>query len=122
MTMIIRLSFLVAALLVLAGCGGDGGDGGDGEDLGQPKLETPEFNLTGVWKTTESDCQSYSDDLSDLELAQLDSGAPAEGEKHLGSEIVQYGNDLDITDIETGQKIEGTFSGTRFISSLPSSS
>ena len=101
-----KLVFLVVALVALAGCGGDGAEGGHAGP------ETPEFDLTGMWETTESDCRSYSDDLSEAELAQVDPGLLAEGEE-LGSEIVQSGNRLEITDIETGQQIEGTISGNR---------
>ena len=80
MTMTGNLAFLMIVLLALAGCGSGGGDGGD---LGQPKLETPEFDLTGIWQTTESDCQSYGDEPSDSELAQLEPGVLAEGEEDL---------------------------------------
>lgn len=102
-----KLAFLAITLAAFTGCGGDGGDRGHGGP------DAPEFDLTGVWKTTESDCQSYSGDLSESELAEFDPGTVAEGEEDPVSEIVQSGNHLEITDLETGQQIEGTISGNR---------
>ena len=102
-----KLLFLVVTFVALAGCGGDGAG------RGHSGPETAEFDLTGMWETTESECRSYSDELSESELAQVDPGVLAEGEEELGSEIVQSGNSLEITDFETGQVIEGTISGKR---------
>ena len=92
-------------ILALSGCGG----GGDRESL-EP-LEEPEFDLTGRWLTTEINCISFSSDLPPVELAELDRQLEYETLQSPGTRIVQMGNDLAFTDLETGRQWDGTISG-----------
>ena len=99
----------VAMLVALAGCGGDGG-GGTGDDEADP-LELPAFDLSGDWETTDIDCDSLSGDLPRFELDAFDAEIEAEVLDSTGSRIVQEGNDLEITDLDTGERLHGTISG-----------
>ena len=92
-------------ILALSGCGG----GGDREPL-EP-LEEPEFDLTGRWLTTEISCISFSSDLPPVDLADLDRQLEYETLQSPGTRIVQMGNDLAFTDLETGRQVDGTISG-----------
>lgn len=87
---------LLVVGLVLSGCGG-------GDDGGAP-LEPPQFNLTGQWVVTEFDCGS--DASLDPALAEIEAEA-------LGGmiRVVQMGNDLEITDLDSGTRYDGTISG-----------
>ena len=92
-------------ILTLSGCGGSG----DREPFGP--LEEPEFDLTGRWLTTEINCISFSSDLPPVELAELDRQLEYETLQSPGTRIVQMGNDLAFTDLETGRQWDGTISG-----------
>ena len=92
-------------ILTLSGCGGSG----DREPF-EP-LEEPEFDLTGRWLTTEINCISFSSDLPPVELADLDRQLEYETLQSPGTRIVQMGNDLAFTDLETGRQWDGTISG-----------
>ena len=103
-----RLNVIVLFVCILAGCGGGGGEDGGGEP---PVL--PEYDLTGRWLTAEPvDCTTVSGDVpalllaqvnSELELALLDEG--------LGTRVVQMGNDLEITSLDSGARADGNISG-----------
>ena len=103
-----RLIAVALSVFVLAGCGGSGGEGGDGE-----ALVTPEFDVTGHWIIVEPvDCASVSDDLTEAQLEQLNSDfETATLEEDLGTRVVQMGNDLELTDLNSGVRAEGTISG-----------
>ena len=92
-------------ILTLIGCGGSG----DREPF-EP-LEEPEFDLTGRWLTTEISCISFSSDIPPFELANLDRQLEYETLQSPGTRIVQMGNDLAFTDLETGDQGDGTISG-----------
>ena len=68
-------------------------------------------NLTGRWVTTAIDCDSFSSDLPELALAELDGQIEYETLQSPGVRIVQMGNDLEFTDLETGGQWAGTISG-----------
>ena len=108
--------WIAVALLVLALTG----YGGDREPLDQP--EAPEFNLTGRWVTMAIDCDSFSGDLPEPALAELDGQLEYEALQSPGVRIVQMGNDLEFTDLETRkyQKLGGNQAAS--CSSLPVSS
>ena len=92
-------------ILTLSGCGGSG----DREPF-EP-LEEPEFDLTGRWLTTAIDCVSFSSDLLQIELAELDGQLEYETLQSPGTRVLQMGNDLEFTDLETGRQWDGTISG-----------
>lgn len=101
--------WLAAAALVavLAGCGG----GGDGDGFEGP-LESPRYNLTGHWITTEISCDGIFDPivpqyeadafLDGIETAAI-SGRPYQ--------IRQSGNDLEFINTASGARSYGTLSG-----------
>ena len=97
---------IVAALSVfaLAGCG----EGGDRE-----RLVPPEYDLTGRWIVVEPvDCVTISGDLSEYQLDQLSlEYEKALLEENLGIRVVQTGNDLELTSLDSGERAEGTISG-----------
>lgn len=102
--------WIAAALLIpaLAGCGGGGGrEALDG-------LEAPEFDLTGRWVTTAIDCDSFSGDLPEAALAELDEQLEYETRQSPGVRIVQAGNDLEFTELQAGRRWGGTISGGQF--------
>ncbi|MDE0206921.1 MAG: hypothetical protein OXP66_12960 [Candidatus Tectomicrobia bacterium] len=91
--------------LTLNGCG----SGGDREPF--ELLQEPEFDLTGRWVTTAIDCVSFSTELADFELEELDGHLEYETLQSPGTRVVQLGNDLALTDLETGRQWDGTISG-----------
>ena len=91
----------VSMLLVLGGCSGD-----DGERLAQPA-----FDLTGYWATTAMDCDVFSADIPQSELASLETELEGDGLEDPGTRVVQTGNDLVITDVDSGLQIGGAISG-----------
>ena len=92
-------------ILTLTGCSG----GGDREPFGP--LEEPAFDLTGNWVTTAFDCDTFSSDLSRFDLAELDGQLEYETLRSPGGRVVQMGNDLAFTDLETGRQWDGTIAG-----------
>ena len=103
-----RLIAVALSLFVLAGCGGSGGEDRDGD-----RLLTPEFDVTGRWVIVEPvDCASFSDGLTEAQLEQLNSEIEtATLEEDLGTRVVQMGNNLELTDLNSGVRAEGTISG-----------
>ena len=101
-----RCGLLLActALVALSGCGG----GGDGE-----RLAPPAFDLTGYWVTTAMDCDVFSSDIPESELAGLEAELEDDVSQDPGTRVVQTGNDLVITDVDSGLQIGGTISGDR---------
>lgn len=96
---------LLMLMPTLSGCGG----GGDREALAP--LEEPEFDLTGRWLTMAIDCDTFSSDLPPSEVAQLDRQLEFETLQSPGTRVVQMGNDLAFTDLESGRQWDGTISG-----------
>ena len=100
-----RWTGIALLMLALGGCGG----GGDREPFAP--LEEPAFDLTGRWVTTAMDCSSFSSDLPEPVLAELDAQLEDETLQSPGGRVVQMGNDLAFTDLETGRRWDGTISG-----------
>lgn len=98
-----RYGLLLACtmLVALSGCGG-----GDGE-----RLAPPAFDLTGYWVTTPMDCEVFSSDIPQSELARLEAELEDDVLEDPGTRVVQTGNDLVITDVGSGLQISGTISG-----------
>jgi len=98
-----RCGLLLActALVALSGCGG-----GDGE-----RLAPPAFDLTGYWATTAMNCDVFSNDIPESELARLEAEFEDDVSQGPGTRVVQTGNDLVITDVDSGLQIGGTISG-----------
>lgn len=94
--------FIAPLILTLTGCGGGGN---------REPLEQPEFDLTGRWVTTAIDCETFSLDLPEFELAAFDAQLVEESLQGPGVRIVQMGNDLAFTDLESGRQWDGTISG-----------
>ena len=90
-----------AMLAALSGCGG-----GDGE-----RLAPPAFDLTGYWATTAMDCDVFSNDIPESELARLDAEFEDDVLQDPGTRVVQTGNDLVIADVDSGLQVSGTISG-----------
>ena len=93
----IAVTLLVILLnLALLGCGGDSGD----------SAVRPEYDLTGLWRAADPvECNSGGltrQELDALETELLDGST---------SEVIQTGNSLEITDLQTGQRVFGTISG-----------
>ena len=101
-----RLVLATLVVFALAGCGG-GGDQ-DGE-----RLAPPEYDLTGRWVIVEPvDCVTVSGDFSEYQLDQLSlEYEKALVEENLGIRVVQTGNDLELTSLDSGERAEGTISG-----------
>ena len=97
---------VVLPVLALTGCRA----GGEPLD----RLEAPAFDLTGRWVTTAMDCESSSGDLPEGALAELDGQLEYETLRSPGIRIVQTGNGLAFSDVETGRRWDGTISGGRF--------
>lgn len=93
---------LVCALLAaLGGCGDD-----DDE-----RPAPPAFDLTGHWATTAMDCEVFSADIPESQLAGLAAAFEGAGLEDPGTRVVQTGNDLVITDVDSGLQIGGAISG-----------
>ena len=107
-----RMIAVALSVFVLAGCGGGGGEDRHGE-----RLLTPEFDVTGRWVIVEPvDCASFSDDLTEAQLEQLNSDfETATLEEDLGTRVVQMGNNLELTDLNSGVRAEGTISGDQIL-------
>ena len=90
---------VILSNLVLLGCGGDG------EDSAVP----PAYDLTGFWRTVDP-VECTSSGLTRLQLEALEA-LEAELLGDLPSEVIQTGNRLEITDVETGHRVSGTISG-----------
>lgn len=95
------LLLVCATLVTLGGCGGDGGE----------RLSSPAFDLTGYWATTAMDCEVFSADMPQFDLAGLEAELEDIGLEDPGTRVVQTGNDLVITDIDSGLQIGGAISG-----------
>lgn len=91
-----------AMLAALSGCDGNG----DGE-----RLAPPAFDLTGYWVTTAMDCDVFSNDIPESELARLEAEFEDDVSQDPGTRVVQTGNDLVITDVDSGLQINGTILG-----------
>ena len=103
----LRIVVGVLFVLILAGCGGGGNEGGGGE----PPV-TPQYDLTGQWRTVDPVNSSvFSADLSAGEIAELESLLESALLDSLGSRIIQMGNDLEIIGLESGLRVDGTISG-----------
>ena len=71
-------------------------------------LEKPVYDLTGTWRTIEPvDCKS--DELSETQLAEFERQIL----EVLPSHLVQTGNDLEVTFLDTGMKVHATLSGKK---------
>ena len=68
-------------------------------------------DLTGRWVTTEIACDSFSSDLPQGALAELDGQLEYEALQSSGLLVIQKGNDLEITYLDSGERIEGTTAG-----------
>ena len=88
--------------LLCAGCGGGGG--------GEP-LEPPAFDLTGYWMTTAIDCDAFSADVPPYDLVSFNADLEDDLLQAPGVRVVQRDNDLEITDVETGLRMDGMISG-----------
>ena len=91
-------------MLMLAGCDGS-------SDLPQEVLEPPKFDLTGDWMIIARFCQSASDDLPQYLVADIFGDYEVESPGDVDTRIVQTGNNLEILDLETGDRISGSISG-----------
>ena len=81
--------------------------GGDGERI----LEPPGFDLTGICRTTGVSCTRFSTDLSRFALERFDAEVEEETLAGAGVRIIQMGNELEITGLDTGSRSVGTISG-----------
>ena len=91
----------------MSGCGG-----GDREPL--DRLQAPQVDLTGRWVTTAIDCSSFSSGLPQAALAELDGRLEYETLQSPGVRIVQMGNALAFTGLDTGRRWDGTISDDQF--------
>ena len=96
---------LCAVLAALAGCGGDGERA--------ESLEPPAFDLTGDWVTAEIDCDTFSADIPPYDLTSFNTDLEADLLQAPGLRVAQRGNDLQITDLESGLQLDGTITGDR---------
>lgn len=110
---------LCAALLALAGCDGDGG-GGDGDD--SESLAAAEYDLTGCWEVkTPPQCEANVAPVAELRGSGIDFVDPFTDEEldEVERDFVaadplraqQDGNNLAITETDSGHRIHGTVSG-----------
>ena len=86
----------VGLMLLVAGCDGDGHD------------PLADYDLTGQWQSNDASC---SGDAGALEWSLEDIESDIEGAGPI--QVVQAGNELEVTDAETDEPYIATLSGDR---------